>query len=163
MKQPTDQFRLSGEVVLCEPYGSGHINDTYRVVTDTGVQYILQRINTHVFPNVQGLMDNITRVTAHLQAQAKNPRAKAANQASSAAGKAPASVTQRAVAPIAARSDRFTARDFQPRRSGSVSGRKCTPATSISVVTANTLPGVGTSSAQSSPGPSRADGVGRVK
>lgn len=74
MKQPTEQFRLSGEVVLCEPYGSGHINDTYRVVTDTGVQYILQRINTHVFPNVQGLMDNITRVTAHLSAQAKNPR-----------------------------------------------------------------------------------------
>jgi len=32
----------------------------------------------------------------------------------------------------------------------------------MSVVTANTLPGVGTSSAQSSPGPSRADGVGRV-
>ena len=32
-------------MVLCEPYGSGHINDTYRIVTDIGVQYILQRIN----------------------------------------------------------------------------------------------------------------------
>ena len=74
MKQPTEQFNLSGEVVLCEPYGSGHINDTYRVVTDTGAQYILQRVNTHVFPDVNGLMDNIARVTSHLAAQAKNPR-----------------------------------------------------------------------------------------
>ncbi len=68
------QFPFSGEAVLCEPYGSGHINDTYRVVTDLGVQYILQRINTHVFPNVNGLMDNIAAVTAYLGARAETPR-----------------------------------------------------------------------------------------
>lgn len=70
MRKPTDRFLLSGDVVLCEPYGSGHINDTYRIVTDIGVQYILQRINTHVFPNVQGLMDNIARVTEFLSERA---------------------------------------------------------------------------------------------
>lgn len=68
------QFPFSGEAVLCEPYGSGHINDTYRVVTNLGVQYILQRINTHVFPNVNGLMDNISAVTAYLGARAETPR-----------------------------------------------------------------------------------------
>jgi len=74
MNQPTDQFSLSGDVVLCEPYGSGHINDTYRVVTDIGAQYILQRVNTHVFPNVHGLMDNIARVTEYLSARAETAR-----------------------------------------------------------------------------------------
>ena len=69
-----DQFPFSGEAVLCEPYGRGHINDTYRVVTDLGVQYILQRINTHVFPNVNGLMDNIFAVTSYLGARAESPR-----------------------------------------------------------------------------------------
>jgi len=74
MNQPTDQFSLSGDVVLCEAYGSGHINDTYRVVTDIGAQYILQRVNTHVFPNVHGLMDNIARVTEYLSARAETAR-----------------------------------------------------------------------------------------
>ena len=68
------QFPLRGRVVLLEPYGSGHINDTYRVVTDRGVQYILQRINRHVFPNVEGLMANISAVTAFLGARGKDPR-----------------------------------------------------------------------------------------
>lgn len=69
-----DEFPFSGEAVFCEPYGSGHINDTYRVVTNLGVQYILQRINTHVFPNVKGLMDNISAVTSYLGARAESPR-----------------------------------------------------------------------------------------
>ena len=38
------QFQFTGEMVTAEPYGSGHINDTYRV-TCAGSQYILQRIN----------------------------------------------------------------------------------------------------------------------
>ena len=74
MKQPTDRFLLAGDVVLCEPYGSGHINDTYRIVTDIGAQYIMQRINTHVFPDVLGLMDNITRVTAYLSGRTETRR-----------------------------------------------------------------------------------------
>ncbi|HPR79109.1 MAG TPA: aminoglycoside phosphotransferase family protein [Candidatus Limiplasma sp.] len=74
MKNVIDQFPFAGETVFCEPYGSGHINDTYRVVTDLGAQYILQRINTYVFPDVKGLMDNIAAVTAYLGARVETPR-----------------------------------------------------------------------------------------
>src|SRR5574343_391478 len=101
--------------------------------------------------------------TPYSWAQAKKPSAKAAIQASSTAGRAPASMTQRGVAPIAARSDRLTASAFQPRFFGSVSGRKWVPATSMSVVTASCLPAVGCTRAQSSPGPRTAEGVGRAK
>ena len=31
-------------------YGSGHINDTFKVETARGVRYILQRVNTDIFP-----------------------------------------------------------------------------------------------------------------
>jgi len=52
-----------------EPYGSGHIHETYRLrgggAADPG--YILQRINTGIFPDVPKLMENITRVTAHVR------------------------------------------------------------------------------------------------
>ncbi len=74
MKEALQQFPLKGSVTVCEPYGSGHINDTYRVETDEGVQYILQRINRHVFPDVKGLMSNIAAVTAFLGARVSHPR-----------------------------------------------------------------------------------------
>jgi len=59
------QFQFAGEMVAAEPYGSGHINDTYRV-TCIGGQYILQRINHAVFKNPVAVMENIQRVTDHL-------------------------------------------------------------------------------------------------
>ena len=60
-------FPLQGNVVSCEPYGSGHINVTYLVVTDSGKRYILQKLNTTAFKNVDGLMRNVQLVTAYLQ------------------------------------------------------------------------------------------------
>ena len=66
------QFRIAGDFVAAAPYGSGHINDTFAAVYDQGgteVRYIHQRVNHHVFPDVPGLMDNISRVTAHLRHQ----------------------------------------------------------------------------------------------
>src|SRR5262249_38010897 len=63
------QFPLLGAFQGVEPYGSGHINDTYCVVFDqagTVVRYILQRINHAVFKNPMGLMENVQRVTSHL-------------------------------------------------------------------------------------------------
>lgn len=59
-------FAMDEEPLAAEPYGCGHINDTYCVTSKTK-RYILQRINHHVFPNVAGLMDNIRRVTATLR------------------------------------------------------------------------------------------------
>lgn len=47
-----------------QPYGNGHINDTYCV---DGPQYILQRINTSIFRNPQELMENIENVTSFIR------------------------------------------------------------------------------------------------
>jgi len=50
------------------PYGDGHINDTY--VTNSP-KYILQRINNSIFPDVDGLMNNIEYVTEFLKEKIK--------------------------------------------------------------------------------------------
>ena len=63
------QFQLIGTPVSCERYGFGHINETYLVVTDASLRYILQKINNHVFPNVPQLQENIAAVTEHLRKQ----------------------------------------------------------------------------------------------
>lgn len=61
------KFKTEGNVISARPFGSGHINDTYRVTTDTGRQYLLQKINHFVFKDVGGLTNNIIRVTRHLR------------------------------------------------------------------------------------------------
>ena len=65
-------FAITGEFAGAAPYGSGHINDSYRAVfRRNGAQslFILQRINRNVFKNPVTLMENIERVTAHLAVQ----------------------------------------------------------------------------------------------
>lgn len=48
--------------------GEGFINDTFIVETADGFPgYILQRKNTNVFPDIDGMTDNIERVTAHIR------------------------------------------------------------------------------------------------
>ena len=47
-------------------YGSGHINDTFKVETKGGARYILQRINTTIF-NPTVLKRTILRVTEFLK------------------------------------------------------------------------------------------------
>jgi Phosphotransferase enzyme family len=69
------QFEIGGEFLEAAPYGSGHINDTYKVVfreKDGLHSHILQRINHKVFKRPIALMENIERVTAHLAAQVVN-------------------------------------------------------------------------------------------
>lgn len=61
------RFKLEGNVISMVPYGEGHINRTYSIVTDNGRRYILQRINDSIFPDVPALMRNITLVTDHLK------------------------------------------------------------------------------------------------
>ncbi len=64
------QFYEGGTIEEIAPYGEGHINDTYRVVIkDSHVQklFILQRMNTNVFPDVSVLMRNGTKVTEYLR------------------------------------------------------------------------------------------------
>lgn len=57
----TDQINVSR-------YGSGHINDTFKVETASGVRYILQRVNTDIFPP-DILKANVVRVTEFLKAK----------------------------------------------------------------------------------------------
>lgn len=46
-------------------YGNGHINDTF-IVKKNGVKMVLQRLNTDVFKNGTGVMDNIVNVTEYI-------------------------------------------------------------------------------------------------
>lgn len=59
-------FNIKGEILSVEKYGEGHINDTFKVTInskDDVPGYILQRINTNLFKNVDQLMHNIELVT----------------------------------------------------------------------------------------------------
>jgi len=70
------QFQVSGEFLEAAPYGTGHINDTFCVLVKQDsetVRFILQRINHNVFKNPVGVMENIRRVSEHLQAKLADP------------------------------------------------------------------------------------------
>ena len=62
--------RFSGidSVDEIEQIPNGHINLTYRIRSD-GRDYILQRINTDIFKNPDGLMNNISSVTEFLRSK----------------------------------------------------------------------------------------------
>jgi len=63
-------FSFPKEFVKINAFGSGLINDTYLIsYTTNNKKYILQRINHHIFKNVECLMDNFLKVTAHIQKQ----------------------------------------------------------------------------------------------
>ena len=63
-----DQFDTQGAVTQIAPVGNGWINDTYRITTEgSAPDYILQRINHHVFQDVELLQHNIDRITSHIR------------------------------------------------------------------------------------------------
>lgn len=70
LRTVASHFPLSGEVTSIERYGDGHINTTYLVTTDKQ-RYILQQMNTEIFPDTPGLMRNIEEVTSFLRLQGK--------------------------------------------------------------------------------------------
>ena len=74
MEEILKAFSFEGKAVSSEKYGSGHINSTFLVVTDSGKRYILQKINNKIFPDVAGLMNNIMLVTEHLKKKYTEPR-----------------------------------------------------------------------------------------
>src|ERR1700733_13958310 len=65
------KFHIKGTVITARPFGSGHINDTYRIITNTGNNYLLQKINHFVFRDVPGLMNNLVNVSRHLKEKLK--------------------------------------------------------------------------------------------
>ena len=65
-----DAFSYIGNIKSCDKYGNGHINDTYLIVTDDN-RYILQRINSVVFPRPLEVMENIKGITKHIRDKSK--------------------------------------------------------------------------------------------
>ena len=70
LMQISGQFSVSGDCLEVKPFGNGHINDTYAVTcaSEGGVRrYILQKLNSRVFPHPTALMNNFPAVTAYLR------------------------------------------------------------------------------------------------
>lgn len=67
-------FKIDGEPINIEVCSSGHINKTYAVTYKTSEneskKYILQYVNTNVFPNLPELMTNIKKVTKYMSEKA---------------------------------------------------------------------------------------------
>ena len=61
---------LGFDATSAKPFGSGHINDTFKVETNSG-PVILQKINTDIFKDADGMMDNIKKVTDYLSSIGK--------------------------------------------------------------------------------------------
>lgn len=73
-----NNFQINDTITSIDAYGNGHINRTYLVnaVTANGEpkRYILQMVNSNVFPNGEGLMANIEKVTEYLRPMVDDPR-----------------------------------------------------------------------------------------
>jgi len=67
-------FQIEGNPISCEPFGHGHINSTFKINTDTGAEYVLQRINKYVFKNPVWVMANASAVTNFLRERVEDPR-----------------------------------------------------------------------------------------
>lgn len=71
LNEVTNNFRYEGKLISQEPYGSGHINDTFLLVYEIAemgkIKVILQRMNRDVFARPVELMENITGVTSYLR------------------------------------------------------------------------------------------------
>ncbi|RKR84527.1 phosphotransferase family enzyme [Mucilaginibacter gracilis] len=64
-----NNFTITGVIGGIKPFGSGHINDTYRICNadKNEPDFLLQRINHHIFKDVGALTDNILYVTNHIK------------------------------------------------------------------------------------------------
>lgn len=63
------EFDVPGKMIFSEPIKTGHINQTYFIRTDTGTEYVLQRINHRVFRDPTAVVRNKIEVSAHIAAR----------------------------------------------------------------------------------------------
>lgn len=74
LREIASHFSLEGEVESIAPLGEGFINDTFVVRTvGSAPDYILQRKNHNVFPDVPAMMENIKAVTEHIKRKVADP------------------------------------------------------------------------------------------
>lgn len=64
-----ESYNIRANIASCLPFGHGHINDTFLVVTEGegNPDYILQRKNHLVFKDVPGMVNNILQATNHIR------------------------------------------------------------------------------------------------
>ena len=77
LKEISSRFRIYGDFVNAVPFGSGHINSTYRVTFNqagVSVSYVFQKINTEIFKDPYAVMDNINRVLNHQKSKLDSVR-----------------------------------------------------------------------------------------
>ncbi|MCH5334761.1 MAG: aminoglycoside phosphotransferase family protein [Alistipes sp.] len=68
LQRIAQQFAIQGAISEIAPLGEGFINDTFIVRTGEGTpDYILQRKNKAIFPDVPAMMENIRKVTEHIR------------------------------------------------------------------------------------------------
>ena len=68
LRRVAEQFSLEGDIESIRSLGDGFINDTLLVRTaGTAPDYILQRKNKSIFPDVPAMMENIRKVTDHIR------------------------------------------------------------------------------------------------
>ena len=69
LKKIADEFDTSSKALILEPFGSGHINQTFRVTCEDRRRFILQKISPTLTESPEKLMKNIISVTDHLRAR----------------------------------------------------------------------------------------------
>lgn len=62
-----DKFNIKDGIKSIDMINSGHINNSYRVVTNCGTSYMVQKVNRYVFKDPTRMMSNIDRVTNYLR------------------------------------------------------------------------------------------------
>jgi len=74
LKNIFEYFNADGTFLRGEPFGNGHIHDTFRIETkeEDKDDYILQKLNNRIFRNIPELQSNIERVTVHLRNKLSN-------------------------------------------------------------------------------------------
>ncbi|MGH7738345.1 MAG: phosphotransferase enzyme family protein [Candidatus Tyrphobacter sp.] len=77
LRSVVGRFAIDGIFSGARRHGAGRVNDTFVgtfVHAGTVRRYVHQRINERAFRNVEALMENVERVTAHLREKDRAPR-----------------------------------------------------------------------------------------
>ncbi|XRE42075.1 hypothetical protein ACIVBQ_000279 [Tenacibaculum discolor] len=61
-----NQFQTQHTFKSFETFNSGHINDTFLIITQEDINYVLQKINTTVFKKATDVVHNKIKITHHL-------------------------------------------------------------------------------------------------
>ncbi|MGD9886630.1 MAG: phosphotransferase enzyme family protein [Bacilli bacterium] len=75
MQRVLEMYEFGRRAVKMIPFGNGHINKTYMVITSDDEKYILQKLNTVVFKKPREVMSNIELVTNYIREIVKKQNA----------------------------------------------------------------------------------------